>query len=413
MSALKSALKFRLACYLLAPLLWAFLAGTARAGIQPEDFLEACATGDLEKFQKLAAEEDFDPNITSPFKPYHNKSGLVLAAENGHENIVKALLDFEQTDVDHSGPDGGTALYYAAEKGHTNIVNMLIGASATLDLRCRIHLDFSRADRNFYSKTALCAAAEHGHLDIVELLLENGAKFTHAWAGYTPLYIAAENNHKDIVKKLLDRGASVDQGRKKSPHKLARTPLEAASWKDCTEIAKLLIDFGAKITSTVIQAAVSRDNEQLLQYILESKPDIVRSNSDQNVGELLYRAAGNGYANIIKMLIDSGADINTTYQDQTPLFTAVKVGHNNVVRLLIQEGAEVGDTFELEDGNLTAESIKSLASCGWPINENQGKDLTPLVNAAENGNLKLAEALLDAGADINKPSQIGVSRWDL
>lgn len=89
----------------------------------------------------------------------------------------------------------------------------------------------------------------------------------------------------------------------------------------------------------------------------------------------LYIACEAGNAELAKLLINRGADVNLPVSWQrTPLYAANKAGHADVVKLLLDNGA----------------------------NPNQvAKAQTPLHVAAENGCLQCVIYLVDAGADVN------------
>ncbi|MFC3204836.1 ankyrin repeat domain-containing protein [Aquamicrobium soli] len=89
----------------------------------------------------------------------------------------------------------------------------------------------------------------------------------------------------------------------------------------------------------------------------------------------LYIACEAGSAELAKLLIDRGADVNLPVSWQrTPLYAASKGGYPDIVKLLLKHGA----------------------------NPNQlAKSQTPLHVAAENGCLQCVIHLVDAGADVN------------
>lgn len=59
----------------------------------------------------------------------------------------------------------------------------------------------------------------------------------------TPLYIACISQQLQCTQKLLDGGANLQKGR------FLDTPLHAAAQKDCPEIIRVLLDFGANINA--------------------------------------------------------------------------------------------------------------------------------------------------------------------
>jgi ankyrin len=62
-------------------------------------------------------------------------SPLHAAARNGHEKVVKVLLDSGALVEEAETKNGGTALYIAAEHGHEKVVNVLLGSGVNKEVR--------------------------------------------------------------------------------------------------------------------------------------------------------------------------------------------------------------------------------------------------------------------------------------
>lgn len=88
---------------------------------------------------------------------------LRRAAGTGDVAKVKELLD-KGTDVNAANSYGATALASAADRGHTEVVKLLLDRGANPDTQ-----------DTFYKLKPLSWAAQRGHVEIVRLLLDHGA----------------------------------------------------------------------------------------------------------------------------------------------------------------------------------------------------------------------------------------------
>ncbi|XP_059392921.1 protein fem-1 homolog B [Carassius carassius] len=183
---------------------------------------------------------------------------LIIAARNGHDKVVRLLLDHYKVDTEQTGTvrfdgyiiDGATALWCAAGAGHFEVVRLLVSHNANVNhttltnstpLRAACfdgRLDIVRylvehkADlsiANKYGNTCLMIAAYKGHTDVVYFLLERRADpNAKAHCGATALHFAAEAGHLDIVKELVRcQAAMVVNGHGMSPLKVAAESCKA------------------------------------------------------------------------------------------------------------------------------------------------------------------------------------------
>ncbi|XP_071316973.1 protein fem-1 homolog B [Trachinotus anak] len=183
---------------------------------------------------------------------------LIIAARNGHDKVVRLLLDHYRVDTEQTGTvrfdgyviDGATALWCAAGAGHFEVVRLLVGHNANVNhttitnstpLRAACfdgRLDIVRylvehnADisiTNKYNNTCLMIAAYKGHTDVVKFLLEQGANpNAKAHCGATALHFASEAGHLEIVKELVRcQAAMVVNGHGMTPLKVAAESCKA------------------------------------------------------------------------------------------------------------------------------------------------------------------------------------------
>lgn len=87
-------------------------------------------------------------------KTHDGRSALHFAAEGGHEEIARFLIE-RGADVHLVGENGITALRMAAEKGHIPIVRLLLEAGAGMDGRAEgLDLILENAERNGHHEVA-------------------------------------------------------------------------------------------------------------------------------------------------------------------------------------------------------------------------------------------------------------------
>ena len=122
-------------------------------------------------------------------------TGLHGAAFFGIVEIVAAILEMRGSGINAPDILGDTALILAAERGHEGVVKMLLE---------REDIDPDQADSK-RGQTPLVWAAQNGHHGVVKMLLEredvNPDHIDTKW-GRTPLAWAAKHGHEKIVKML-------------------------------------------------------------------------------------------------------------------------------------------------------------------------------------------------------------------
>src|SRR5690606_26408862 len=148
--------------------------------------------------------------------------------------------------------------------------------------------------------------------------------------------------------------------------------------------------------------AVQIANVELVRLLLEAGADPEIANADGQTPLML--AARDGVAEIAELLLEHGASVDPVEQwrGQSALIWAAARGHGAVTRLLIGHGADIELRAASTDwgSQITSEPRAQYRPVGG---------LTPLLYAARVGCGDCIEALLDAGADIDRPSPEGVT----
>src|SRR5882672_8928364 len=156
---------------------------------------------------------------------------LFEACAAGEIERVERLLAEDASRLNSYSGDGWTPLHLAAFFGHAKIVELLLAQEA----------DVAARSRNPNGNTPLHAALAGNFKLVVGLLIGGGADVNASdAAGWRPLHLAAANNNMDAIKALVAQGADVAAGNGEG-----LTPLTIATEKNHREAAALLRRYGA------------------------------------------------------------------------------------------------------------------------------------------------------------------------
>ncbi|XP_053358261.1 ankyrin repeat and SOCS box protein 5b isoform X3 [Clarias gariepinus] len=147
-----------------------------------------------------------------------------------HVACARALIE-AGANVNATTIDGVTPLFNACSAGSSTCTEVLLEHGANLQPEpCQ--------------PSPIHEASSKGRTACVEALISWGADVDYDIPHLgTPLYIACASRELQCTRKLLDGGANVQKGR------FLDTPLHAAAQKDCPEIVKVLLEFGANINA--------------------------------------------------------------------------------------------------------------------------------------------------------------------
>lgn len=109
-------------------------------------------------------------------------------------------------------------------------------------------------------------------------------------------------------------------------------------------------------------------------------------------------AVQNNNLDYLKKYLCAGGDVNAVVEGTTALYEACKNNHSQAVRLLLEAGADVNKRTNIlldKENSKYAHLWREYLAC-WV----HWKDF-PLMVVCENGNRELAEMLLTAGAEVN------------
>ncbi|CAM9381361.1 unnamed protein product [Ectocarpus sp. 13 AM-2016] len=145
---------------------------------------------------------------------------LHQAAAQGMVKRTSTLLSRPLANVDQRDNDGFTPLIVAAQEGHHNVVRVLLEHGAQISMA------------SYAGCTALIMTAIHGQPAVATALLDAGADVnTSDINGCTALYCAANHGHLSVAKILLENGAQPSLGTSTSSKSLfVQIPTLRTSW---------------------------------------------------------------------------------------------------------------------------------------------------------------------------------------
>lgn len=290
--------------------------------------LRAIADNDATAFHK-AMDESGDPNYTDKF----GNTPLIVSAAYGNAEILQILIDLK-ANVHAADRDGYTAVFYAAQENHVRILDRLIAAGADIHATSRF--------------------------------------------GFTPLHIAAVRGQRQAVQRLIEAGADVNV--------VAKQGGTAAYWAALSgyeEVAEYLAKSGSADyhPNRDLAMAAKTNNIALAQAALRAT-ELSIDMQDVEGNSALFYAAVSGSAEVAKLLIERGSNVNLlNHEGQSALLLATLAGHVSVAELLL------------------------AAKANTEIKDKQGR--TAVMHAAWKGNDVLVEKLIAARADVNLQDQEG------
>jgi len=235
-------------------------------------------------------------------------------------------------------------------------------------------------------ESPLIRAAATGNVELTEQLLQEGAYIDEMILGWTPLLCAAETNQFNIIQLLIEKGADVN-----TTNTRGESILIYIAKYQLLEIAQLALQRNANIN---YQVPIT---QQSVLHTLFS--------------HWSFHLASGSNVSLLKLFVENGADIHAVNQEgKAPLHLAANVGDEESVAYLIDKGAEVSQVDHFGRTPLLVTNkkniIKILLDAGADVNVLSNESESVLINLSstnEDGVL----LLLDKGALVNVRTKTG------
>ncbi len=270
---------------------------------------------------------------------------------NAYHGLFDSVSSLQQVHVDDEDSSHRTLLWLACYHGDVNAVDSVLKKGANSNIQ------------SMYGISPLIVATYLGHLDIVEMLMNEGAQIELCTVqGYSPLWVAAYTGNREMVECLLAHGAVVNP-------REGNTPLLIAAVKGDTHIIQQLINMGSLVNTvdrnkwSALSHAMKNGQANTVNVLLEQKDvDIkVIDNADDS---LLHLAVSGGSINCVQLLVDHlyhiqqcscifSQSCQTILQmwlerknnlGRSSLWLASFLGFDDILELLIEAGAHINTT---------------------------------------------------------------------
>jgi ankyrin repeat protein len=361
---------------------------------------------------------------------------LQLATINGSASMIDRLLKAGADANEPLTTAGDTALMTAARTGKADALRVLVEAGANVN-----------AKETWGGTTALMWAVSERHVEAAKLLIDAGADVNarsnfvaaangRGFEGRTPLANRTDDKPEEFASGWL-------------------TPLMFAAREGDVEMARVLvtsradIDAGAGDGKTALALAIFNGNYEVAAYLVDSKADVNKADA-QRFTPLFWAVDRRNMETapnfpwmvtadplpLIRKLLDAGASPNAIVNNTprarmregsprivfaTALMRAALAGDLELVKLLLDRGADSsiisrdGETMLSAAAGLAfihgyhrgkppeerLQVVKLFVELGNDVNQPDDYGITPLMAAANFGNVAIIQYLIDAGADLS------------
>jgi ankyrin repeat protein len=379
--------------------------------------IQACASGDVKAVRALIAK---DPSLARAH--YEYRKPLYFAIRENHVDVARFLLEHDHNPIDLWVDD--TPLEIARDRGYAEMERML---AHTLETRF-----------NVSPKGEPVASALREHdltrmrdlLDGEPALVGKGDQHSNQ-----PIHWATMTRQLDAIDELLRRGADINARRTDGarPIHLTNGDYFYRGWRDVPRgwpvtPAQVMTHLTARGALIDLPTACHTGDIERVRQLLRQEPSLANRIGEHEgyylgAGSPLSNAAAVGRIDIVQLLLDHGADPNLPEEQYAPkgkaLYSAVYHGHYDIAKLLLEHGAFPNPPVESSGDALWVSQEwrpdkrmeQLLLSYGAkPTKGHGGEDrpreahnwlrISPLHDAARKGDVREAEKLLEAGADL-------------
>lgn len=313
-------------------------------GVEVWQMLCAARDGDAAALRKMLKKK---PELARCH--YRYRTPIYFAVRENRVAAAKVLLGFPGDALGLAVND--TLLQVARDRGYSEMVSVL---ETYLDARGE----------------AVCAAIRERNIRKVKKLLDADPSLVSARdeRGNQPIHWAVMSRQLPLIDLLLGRGADCNARRLDGarPIQLTNGDYLYRGWRDVTSKtgpAAVLRHLRKRGAYCDICTACFIGDRARVEELLEADPGLANRPSEYVTyyacsGTPIRNAAAGGHIEIVRLLLDNGADPNLPEEGIAPLghalHSAVCNGHRAIVELLLERGAHANVPVESSADTLSA-----------------------------------------------------------
>lgn len=247
--------------------------------------LHHAITGGNYEIVKLLIENGADIHV----KDDDNLTTLMYASREDRKEIVQLLID-KGAKINEKDNEEWTALMFATRNGHHEIVKLLLEHGAQMDIL------------NKEQQNLLTLAAKGGSTEIIDILIQHGVDINDVGnSEVTPLKAAISENDLDMVQCLVGHGIKVT----------SEAAIDSARYNRM-EILNYFIGLNVDVNSanasgTLLMQATRTGNTTMIKLLIDKGADV---NQEIRYTTALRISGIYEYDDIAKILIDHGAKVD-------------------------------------------------------------------------------------------------------
>jgi ankyrin repeat protein len=321
------------------PLVWS--AGT---GADVWEMFCACIAGDLPAARRLVHK---DPSLVRSHYAY--RTPLYFAVREDRIDVAAFLLECGADPLSLAVND--SLLDICRDRGYARMKKLL-----------EAHLAGTQGASP--RGEAVAAAIRERSLDKVRGLLDASPDLLHAGDGRSnqPIHWAVMTRQIDAIDELLARGADINAARSDGarPIQLTNGDYHFRGWRDVPKDwpvtpAEVLAHLRARGAYCDICTACHIGDLERVRELLDQDPSLANQASEYvtyypGSGAPLKNAAAGGHLDIVRLLLERGADPNLPEEGIAPhghaLYSAVAKRHHEIAKLLLEHGAHPNPEVE-------------------------------------------------------------------